>query len=151
MTPPWYATGLRFQCQQCGRCCAGEPGYVWVDSTDIQRMSTALGMSTSAFRRQHLRAVGGRTCLLERPDHDCCLLHPTDRTCQVYEARPAQCRVWPWWPENLTSPQRWRACACACPGIGRGPVHPLATIEGGLRAAPPPLPPRSRLDPASPP
>ncbi|MFM7740581.1 MAG: YkgJ family cysteine cluster protein, partial [Planctomycetota bacterium] len=27
---PWYKDGLRFQCSQCGDCCTGGAGYVWV-------------------------------------------------------------------------------------------------------------------------
>ena len=33
----WYSEGLRFECTQCGACCSGEPGYVWVDEPWLTR------------------------------------------------------------------------------------------------------------------
>ena len=32
---PWYAAGLRFFCTQCGDCCSGAPGFVWVNEEEI--------------------------------------------------------------------------------------------------------------------
>lgn len=32
---PWYAPGLSFTCTQCGNCCTGEPGVVWVSDEEI--------------------------------------------------------------------------------------------------------------------
>ena len=33
-TSPWYAEGLKFTCSQCGNCCTGGPGYVWISKGD---------------------------------------------------------------------------------------------------------------------
>ena len=41
---PWYADGLRFECSQCGDCCTGEPGYVWVDEAEITAMAVEMEM-----------------------------------------------------------------------------------------------------------
>ena len=32
---PWYAEGLRFKCTECGQCCTGAPGYVWVNEEEV--------------------------------------------------------------------------------------------------------------------
>ena len=32
---PWYDKGLRFSCSECGDCCTGAPGYVWVNKEEI--------------------------------------------------------------------------------------------------------------------
>ena len=32
---PWYKDGLGFQCTQCGDCCTGAPGYVWINAAEI--------------------------------------------------------------------------------------------------------------------
>ena len=32
---PWYAAGLQFGCTECGNCCAGAPGYVWISTEEI--------------------------------------------------------------------------------------------------------------------
>jgi Fe-S-cluster containining protein len=37
--------------------------------------------------------------------------------CTVYEARPAQCRRFPFWDRTLESPERWREAAEECDGI----------------------------------
>ena len=60
------------------------------------------------------------------------LLDPHSRTCRVYPVRPVQCRAWPWWQENLASPERWAECARRCPGIGKRPVHSAASIEAEM-------------------
>ena len=35
---PWFDQGLTFTCQQCGNCCTGGPGYVWISDEEIDRM-----------------------------------------------------------------------------------------------------------------
>lgn len=119
----WYADGLAFECQNCGACCAEAPGYVWVEDNDLKRMAAKLGISQEEFERRYTRIHKGRTCLRERADYDCVMLHREDRTCLVYEERPVQCRTWPWWKENLQDRDSWEACKSSCPGIGKGRIH----------------------------
>ena len=38
----WYADGLRFTCSQCGNCCTGGPGYVWIDRDEIVKLAAYL-------------------------------------------------------------------------------------------------------------
>src|SRR5437763_101054 len=38
----WYGAGLRFNCTQCGNCCSGGPGYVWLTVNDMQRIAQFL-------------------------------------------------------------------------------------------------------------
>ena len=35
----WYADGWRFSCTQCGDCCSGSEGYVWVNQAEIDAMA----------------------------------------------------------------------------------------------------------------
>jgi hypothetical protein len=35
----WYADGLQFTCSQCGNCCTGGPGYVWMSKEEIVRLA----------------------------------------------------------------------------------------------------------------
>ena len=42
---PWYHKGLRFRCTGCGDCCTGEPGFVWVNSEEIQTLAEAIGLA----------------------------------------------------------------------------------------------------------
>src|SRR5207248_8895996 len=32
---PWYQDGLAFTCTRCGKCCTGEPGFVWVTDDEL--------------------------------------------------------------------------------------------------------------------
>jgi Fe-S-cluster containining protein len=127
---PWYQGGLSFECTACGNCCSGpQTGYVWVDDTEIERMSDQLGIADiEAFERQFVRRIGNRKSLVEYSDGDCILLDPQSRHCLVYESRPSQCRTWPFWSSNLESPQAWGNAAKSCPGCNRGRVYSLNEI-----------------------
>ncbi len=132
--PPWYRDGLAFACTRCGACCTGTPGYVWVGEAEINRLAGHLGVDVEEFGRRFLRSVGSRLSLVERPGGDCIFWDRTEG-CTVYPARPTQCRTWPFWPRNLAHPDAWAAVGRGCPGIGRGPIHDLVTIEAASRGA----------------
>lgn len=54
--------------------------------------------------------------------------------CGVYEARPLQCRTWPFWPEMM-NPRVWkREVVPLCAGVGRGRLVPAKEIEASLKA-----------------
>ena len=124
----WYADGLRFRCTQCGDCCTGAEGYVWVNQAEIDAMAARVGMTAEAFEYAHVRRVGVRRSLKERRGGDCVLLDPQTRKCTAYEERPRQCRTWPFWDSNLRSPEAWAEAAEACPGCNKGSLVPLETI-----------------------
>jgi Fe-S-cluster containining protein len=138
---PWYAEGLRFECTQCGNCCSGGPGAVWFTPDEAEAMAKAVGLPLDRFTDEYTRRIGGRRSLKETVRggmHDCVFLdrdsRPGKAVCRIYKARPSQCRTWPWWPENLESPAAWdwTKRRTPCPGMGRGPVHPLVEITIGL-------------------
>ncbi len=133
---PWYADGLRFGCTQCGRCCGGAPGYVWVTDEEIERIAARLQLSADEFRERHTRkAAGWRRSLLELRNGDCEFLARDDAgkaRCTIYEDRPVQCRTWPFWKSNVESLADWQTAAKGCPGIGKGEQHPLPVIEAAL-------------------
>jgi len=125
-TDPWFAPGLRFSCTECGRCCTGGAGHVWVELAEIERLCELLGLSLDEFGRRHLRRIGNRHALLEHPSTgDCTFLR--DNRCTVYQARPDQCGRFPWWPSLLESPSAWQAAAAWCEGIRDD--APLVTVE----------------------
>ena len=124
----WYADGLRFQCTQCGDCCSGAEGYVWVNQAEIDAMAARRGMTPAAFTEAFVKQVGVRRSLTERPGGDCVLLDEKTRKCTVYEERPRQCRTWPFWDSNLRSPEAWAEAAEACPGCNKGQVVPVEAI-----------------------
>jgi Fe-S-cluster containining protein len=125
---PWYREGLAFACTRCGACCTGAPGYVWVDAEEIGRLAEHRGESVEDFSRRHVRRVGHRLSLIERPGGDC-IFWDRQAGCTVYPARPVQCRTWPFWPENLASPEDWEHVTKVCPGSGQGRVFSVEEIR----------------------
>jgi uncharacterized protein len=128
MLHPWYHDGLCFSCTGCGDCCSGEPGYVWVNRTEIKALAAAMNLEIAEFERRYLRTVGNRKSILERPGGDCVLLDAETRRCQVYEVRPRQCRTWPFWASNVESPAAWEETARRCRGCNQGRRVPLGKI-----------------------
>jgi Fe-S-cluster containining protein len=127
----FYSDGIRFECQGTGGCCRsrGPYGYVYLSLEDRRSLAAHLGLSTYAFTRRYCDKTDG-LFHLKHPERDCCFL--VDRRCQVYEARPLQCRTWPFWPENM-DPRVWRReVAATCPGVGRGRLYSAAEIEAIL-------------------
>ncbi len=128
----WYVAGLAFECTQCGNCCSGAPGYVWVTREEIRRISLRLGRTDGTLSKEHLRRVGlNKYSLTERPGGDCIFLTRADGKsgCSIYDVRPLQCRTWPFWSGNVKSPDSWNSVAGGCPGANRGKHHDFVAIE----------------------
>lgn len=133
---PFWQEGLQFECQSSGNCCAsrGEYGFVYLTDEDEVRLAAHLGLVLEDFRTLHTDVTGGYRHLKD-PDRDCMFLR--ERRCDVYEARPSQCRTWPFWPENLKSTRAWqREVVKMCPGVGQGRVHSAKEIQAVLDSQP---------------
>mgnify|MGYP006294009427 CR=1 FL=1 len=128
MDEPWYREGLRFACTQCGRCCTGEPGNVWISEEEIVTLAARLGIDEAAFRRRYTVERRKGISLTEKSNNDC-VFYQRDHGCTVYEDRPRQCRTWPFWRCNLGEPEDWRLAGEECPGVDRGPVHDAEAIR----------------------
>jgi Fe-S-cluster containining protein len=127
---PWYHEGLRFECTQCGDCCTGAPGFVWVNKEEIAALAEAIGeKEVDYFEDQHIRRIGIRKSLREFSNGDCVFFDGEARKCTVYDARPRQCRTWPFWDSNLKSAKSWQKTCEVCPGSGKGELHQLEDIE----------------------
>lgn len=126
---PWYRDGLRFQCTQCGNCCTGAPGVVWVNEEEIAEIAKALDKPIGEIRLMHTRSYRGGISLTEFANGDCTFLDPKTRGCTVYSARPRQCRTWPFWNSNLHSERAWNESSRDCPGMGQGELVQLEVIE----------------------
>jgi hypothetical protein len=129
---PWYQDGLQFTCSQCGDCCTGAPGYVWVTKQEIETLAGYLGLEVAEFETRYVRKVGIRKSLVEYANGDCVFFDPESRRCNVYEARPKQCRTWPFWKSNLRTPQTWQDTCEVCPGSGQGKLYTVDKIVARL-------------------
>ena len=133
---PWYQDGLQFNCTQCGNCCTGAPGYVWVNKDEIVELAKEVGETDIAeFERKYVRQVGIRKSLREdaQSDWDCVFFDPERRKCKVYGARPRQCRSWPFWDSNVKTEEDWARTCETCPGSGKGKLYQLPTIEQQIK------------------
>lgn len=126
---PWYKDGLRFRCTQCGNCCTGAPGAVWVSEEEIAAIAEYLGKSVGEVRLMHTRKLLGRISLREFANGDCEFFDGATRRCKIYPVRPVQCRTWPFWNSNLSSPEMWCQTEKDCPGAGAGDFVSLEEIE----------------------
>ncbi len=132
---PWYKDGLRFSCSGCGDCCTGSPGYVWVNKEEIATMAKALNHTVDQFEKLYVRKIGIRKSLKELPgSYDCVFLHEETRKCELYDARPRQCKTWPFWGSNLKTPEDWQRTCEVCPGSGKGKLVQLDDIERQRKA-----------------
>ena len=96
----WYHEGLRFNCTQCGDCCTGAPGFVWVNKEEIAALAAAIGeKDVEHFEDQYIRRSGIRKNLREFPNGDCVFFDGESRRCTVYAARHEIPLVI--WPEAL--------------------------------------------------
>lgn len=126
---PWYEGGLHFVCTQCGACCSGARGYVWVEPSEARAMASAFSLTLDEFGLSYLRRVGRRYALLENPlNGDCVFLR--EGRCLAYSLRPSQCRSFPFWKANLRNPDAWRTAARECEGIAAdAPLLPAREID----------------------
>jgi len=125
---PWFQKGLRFQCTQCGNCCTGAPGFVWVNREEIAALATHVGLEVEEFEQKYVRSVGVRKSLVEYSNGDCVFFDNKARQCTVYPARPRQCRTWPFWDSNIRTPEAWEQTCEVCPGSGKGQIVSVEQI-----------------------
>jgi uncharacterized protein len=145
---PWFADGLRFTCTQCGNCCTGGPGYVWITKEEIVDLAEFLKITREQTVERYCRKINGRFSLKESRNaktggYDCVFMQeqmpakPADgqsivqplRTCSIYPVRPVQCRTFPFWDTSLTTPAAWKSVGRQCPGIGQGRTYTAKEIE----------------------
>jgi uncharacterized protein len=126
-----YRDGIRFECTGCGECCRARHGYgyIYVTLAERRRLAQHLGLPTREFTRQHCEKTDDRFHLRD-PARSCQFLDGA--RCTVYEARPGQCRTWPFWPENLNAKTWTQEVMRDCPGIGVGRLYPVQEIEAQL-------------------
>ncbi|HUI91586.1 MAG TPA: YkgJ family cysteine cluster protein [Chitinivibrionales bacterium] len=123
----FYGKGIRFKCQNCGSCCGnrGEYAFVYVILEERRRLASHLQIQLDHFTRRYCRKTAGRYHLKDRGNH--CVFLENGR-CGVYLARPAQCRSWPFWPENMYAKIWENEVRPACPGVGKGRLHSAKEI-----------------------
>jgi hypothetical protein len=125
MSAPFYATGLKFLCKRCSACCRYDAGFVFLSEDDLENLTAELKMDRNAFIATFCRWVSGQNgaeslSLKEKSNNDCIFWNCG---CTVYQARPMQCRTFPFWESIAASAFNWETAASGCPGINCGNIH----------------------------
>lgn len=131
MPEPWYHKGLRFRCTQCGDCCTGEPGNVWVNDEDLAAIAAFRDEPLEQVRALYTRKAARGLSLREKLNGEC-VFWERGRGCLIYPVRPPQCRTWPFWESNLDTPADWQRTCEICPGSGQGELIPVEEITRRL-------------------
>ncbi|MDR0487400.1 MAG: YkgJ family cysteine cluster protein [Treponema sp.] len=133
--PVFYASGLRFSCKRCSSCCRYESGYVFLSEKDLEKLAAALKTDSENFIKIYCRWIesgqGSSLSLREKSNNDCIFW---DTGCTVYEARPLQCRTFPFWESVVASAGTWEVAASGCPGINSGKPMDGQIIEKCLES-----------------
>jgi Fe-S-cluster containining protein len=125
---------FRFACHRCGNCCSGGSGIVRLEAGETSSLARALGMSEQAFVEHFVRRVvdpaSGAYALALREDSGGdaggrCVLLEGANICRAYDARPAQCREFPYWPRVLVERSAFEAARATCSGIAVVPSSEL--------------------------
>ncbi len=120
----------RFQCRRSGRCCQVRGGVAWVSEEEQVAIAEFKQVTYEEFHATHVRelpdpATGQiRQALRDRADGACCLLDGANE-CSVYEARPTQCRDFPFWDSVTGDPHGFERARAVCPGIEAVPSETL--------------------------
>ena len=104
-----------------------------MDHEEIQALATAIGLEVADFVDRYTRRLGTRMSLIEYANGDCVFFNGQSRQCSLYDHRPRQCRTWPFWESNLSTPSDWAETGRACSGVGEGPLATLEAIEAKVR------------------
>jgi len=105
-------------CSTCqGKCCTGESGYIYVTKEEIEKISDLLHLDVREFVAEYLFKKGYKYSIKERihnESHECVFYDRETNGCTIYEARPLQCKTFPFWDYFKT---RVDELKLECPGI----------------------------------
>ena len=105
-------------CATCGgRCCTGESGNIFVKADEIRAIAKSLDMEVEAFIAKYLEKRGYKYSIKERivgVSHDCIFYNREIGGCDIYMARPLQCRTFPFWDYYRNRVEELKR---ECPGI----------------------------------
>jgi len=105
-------------CNSCeARCCTGESGYIYVTKTEIEEISKLLNLDVNDFVSEYLFKKAYKYSIKEikyNDSYECVFYDRESNGCGIYNARPLQCRTFPFWDYYKT---RVKELKLECPGI----------------------------------
>ena len=134
---PFYASGLKFTCQRCSSCCRYDAGYVYLSDNDIEKLIAKLETDRDSFIGLYCRWVdnwkGNKILSLKEKSNKDCIFWESIKGCIVYEARPLQCKLFPFWESILFSIDNWKMASSGCPGMNSGKHYSKEEIDTLLK------------------
>ena len=90
------------KCESCeGNCCIGESGYIWIKKEEQKKLATFLDISKTNLIENYLIKVDYKYSIKEKQigenNFACIFFDLEQKRCSVYDARPSQCRTFPFW------------------------------------------------------
>jgi uncharacterized protein len=120
--PVWLSerSSLPFNCTACGKCCK-TIGSVYLSPEEVKVAADHLQLTTQEFTKMYAsHTLKSQTNdfqsqpwvrLKEKDDHlgypSCIFLDLETNFCRIYEARPTQCRTYPFWSNIMASVDAW--------------------------------------------
>ena len=105
-------------CETCqGRCCTGESGYIYVTKSEIEKISELLDIDVKIFVHTYLFKKMYKYSIKEvvhENSYECIFYDRDSNGCKIYDARPLQCKTFPFWDYYKT---RVDELKLECPGI----------------------------------
>lgn len=97
-------------CNSCqGNCCIGESGNIWITRQEIEYLKNHLNITIEELAHKYIEKRGYRYSIKERKlaeDNYACIFFDLEKKqCAIYEARPNQCRTFPFWEYFKTNKQ----------------------------------------------
>ena len=139
--PSWLngRSTMPFQCTACGKCCQTK-GDVYMSPDEVVVAAHLMGRTPSEFVETYASHLlgpsktfveGSSWIRLSEKGESCVFLGDDGKLCTIYEARPVQCRTYPFWPAIMQSIQSWdEECRRKDEDI-ESPLPPWSRQSGG--------------------
>ncbi|MHA1720637.1 MAG: YkgJ family cysteine cluster protein [Promethearchaeota archaeon] len=133
------SSGISFHCQQCGNCCSSDAeGYIFLYSVDVEKISKNLQLTKSEFAKKYLaitqyeytiwdenledigiNKIMDTLVLNFEQSSDCVFLYTENekKLCKIYQSRPVQCDIFPFWSILMTSEENYQRTIKYCKGL----------------------------------
>lgn len=109
---------LEFSCTGCGICCK-EKGYVFFNDNDIINASELLKTSPLVFINKYLEYEENYGYYIRISEGESCTFLDENNRCTINDAKPTQCKTFPYWKEYMDKNGRLIAGKFnrPCPGV----------------------------------
>ncbi|MBN2790605.1 MAG: YkgJ family cysteine cluster protein [Candidatus Delongbacteria bacterium] len=124
----FYDEGVDFECKRCGNCCT-RSGYVFIFQRDLDLILEKTNYSRSELEKRYLSKLDDYVVLKDQGNGACIFWDDYIKGCKIYEARPTQCRTFPFWNAIMSDEESWINAMEDCPGIGQGNHFTFEEIE----------------------